>query len=97
LGTINLAVWLYQSHFNFYKGAEVHEEEAIGPKRLAGDVLYYGDSHLAVVQLHSREGVEALIDEHRGDKEKLVVLDVGLKHCGPCVEVYPTVVKLRAP
>ena len=82
-------MWLYQSHFNFYKGAEVHEEEAIGPERLAGDVLYYGDSHLAVVQLHSREGVEALIDEHRGDKEKLVVLDVGLKHCGPCVEVYP--------
>ncbi|KAG0544896.1 hypothetical protein BDA96_02G316200 [Sorghum bicolor] len=84
-------------HFNFYKGAEkVHEEEAmaIGPERLAGDVLYYGDSHSAVVQLHSREDVEALIDEHRGDKGKLVVLDVGLKHCGPCVKVYPTVLKL---
>jgi len=82
-------------HFNFYKGAEkVHEEEAIGPERLAGDVLYYGDSHSAVVQLHSREDVEALINEHRGDKGKLVVLDVGLKHCGPCVKVYPTVVKL---
>lgn len=82
-------------HFSFYKGAEkVHEEEAIGPERLAGDVLYYGDSHSAVVQLHSREDVEALIDEHRGDKGKLVVLDVGLKHCGPCVKVYPTVVKL---
>ena len=83
-------------HFNFYKGAEkVHEEEAtIGPERLAGDVLYYGDSHSAVVQLHSREDVEALIDEHRGEEGKLVVLDVGLKHCGPCVKVYPTVVKL---
>ncbi|KAF8700775.1 hypothetical protein HU200_034132 [Digitaria exilis] len=82
-------------HFNFYKGAEkVHEEEAIGPERLAGDVLYYGDSHSAVVQLHSREDVEALIDEHRGGEGKLVVLDVGLKHCGPCVKVYPTVIKL---
>lgn len=82
-------------HFHFYKGAEkVHEEEAIGPEQLAGDVLYYGDSHSEVVQLHSREDVEALIDQHRGDKGKLVVLDVGLKHCGPCVKVYPTVVKL---
>ncbi|CAN6205344.1 unnamed protein product [Urochloa humidicola] len=85
-------------HFGFYKGAEkVHEEaagSAIGPERLAGDVLYYGDSHSAVVQLHSRGDVEALIDEHRGEKGKLVVLDVGLKHCGPCVKVYPTVVKL---
>ncbi|KAJ1290873.1 hypothetical protein BS78_02G276200 [Paspalum vaginatum] len=82
-------------HFHFYKGAEkVHEEEAIGPERLAGDVLYYGDSHSAVVQLHSREDVEKLIDDHRGDKGKLVVLDVGLKHCGPCVKVYPTVIKL---
>lgn len=25
---------------------------------------------------------------------KLLVLDVGLKHCGPCVRVYPTVIKL---
>ncbi|CAN6168050.1 unnamed protein product [Urochloa humidicola] len=86
-------------HFGFYKGAEkVHEEAAgagaIGPERLAGDVLYYGDSHSAVVQLHSRGDVEALIDEHRGGGGKLVVLDVGLKHCGPCVKVYPTVVKL---
>ncbi|XP_062190051.1 thioredoxin-like protein CDSP32, chloroplastic [Phragmites australis] len=82
-------------HFTFYKGAEkVHEEEGIGPEQLAGDVLYYGDSHQAVVQLHSRKDVEALIDEHRGEKGKLVVLDVGLKHCGPCVKVYPTVVKL---
>ncbi|CAL5062813.1 unnamed protein product [Urochloa decumbens] len=87
-------------HFGFYKGAEkVHEEEAmaigrLGPERLAGDVLYYGDSHSAVVQLHSRGDVEALIDEHRGEGGKLVVLDVGLKHCGPCVKVYPTVVKL---
>uniref|UniRef100_J3MKT6 Thioredoxin domain-containing protein n=1 Tax=Oryza brachyantha TaxID=4533 RepID=J3MKT6_ORYBR len=82
-------------HFSFYKGAEkVHEEEGIGPDQLAGDVLYYGDHHSAVVQLHSRGDVEALISEHRGEGGKLVVLDVGLKRCGPCVKVYPTVVKL---
>ena len=60
---------------------------------LMGDVLYYGDSHSAVVQLHSGEDVERLIADHKSDN-KLVVLDVGLKHCGPCVKVYPTVIKL---
>ncbi|CAL9146713.1 unnamed protein product [Musa hybrid cultivar] len=82
-------------HFTFYKGMEkVHEEEGIGPDQLVGDVLYYGDNHSAVVQLHSRADVESLIDQHRGADGKLVVLDVGLKHCGPCVKVYPTVIKL---
>lgn len=81
-------------HFSFYKAMEkIHEEEAIGPDQLVGDVLYYGDSHSAVVQLHSREDVEKLIAEHKSDG-KLIVLDVGLKHCGPCVKVYPTVIKL---
>lgn len=37
--------------------------------------------------------MEKLIEEHKTDN-KLLVLDVGLKHCGPCVKVYPTVVKL---
>uniref|UniRef100_M8CV70 Thioredoxin H-type 4 n=1 Tax=Aegilops tauschii TaxID=37682 RepID=M8CV70_AEGTA len=82
-------------HFSFYKGTEkVHEEEGIGPDQLAGDVLYYGDNHAGVVQLHSRTDVEALMAEHSGEGGKLLVLDVGLKHCGPCVKVYPTVVKL---
>ncbi|CAD5317331.1 unnamed protein product [Arabidopsis thaliana] len=58
-----------------------------------GDVLYYGDNHSAVVQLHGRPDVEKLIDENRTGG-KLIVLDVGLKHCGPCVKVYPTVLKL---
>ncbi|XP_076954993.1 thioredoxin-like protein CDSP32, chloroplastic [Bidens hawaiensis] len=81
-------------HFNFYKGMEkIHEEEAIGPDRLMGDVLYYGDNHSGVVQLHNREDVEKLIADHKED-HKLIVLDVGLKHCGPCVKVYPTVLKL---
>ncbi|KAI4389997.1 hypothetical protein MLD38_002156 [Melastoma candidum] len=81
-------------HFSFYKSMEkIHEEEAIGPDRLMGDVLYYGDNHSAVEQLHSREDVEKLIDTHKADG-KLLVLDVGLKHCGPCVKVYPTVIKL---
>lgn len=81
-------------HFSFYKSMEkIHEEEGIGPDRLVGDVLYYGDNHSAVVQLHGREDVEKLIEEHKAD-HKLLVLDVGLKHCGPCVKVYPTVLKL---
>uniref|UniRef100_A0A1D1Z0I9 Thioredoxin-like protein CDSP32, chloroplastic n=1 Tax=Anthurium amnicola TaxID=1678845 RepID=A0A1D1Z0I9_9ARAE len=81
-------------HFNFYKGMEkVHEEEGIGRDQLVGDVLYYGDNHSLVEQLHSRQDVEALMA--RGKSEgKLVVLDVGLKHCGPCVKVYPTVIRL---
>lgn len=81
-------------HFSFYKGMEkIHEEGGIGPDRLEGDVLYYGDNHSAVVQLHNREDVEKLISDHKID-DKLIVLDVGLKHCGPCVKVYPTVLKL---
>ncbi|KAK4276482.1 hypothetical protein QN277_014625 [Acacia crassicarpa] len=81
-------------HFSFYKSMEkIHEEEGIGPDRLMGDVLYYGDSHSQVVQLHSREDVEKLIEEHKED-HKLIVLDVGLKNCGPCVKVYPTVLRL---
>ncbi|KAI8548988.1 hypothetical protein RHMOL_Rhmol07G0316200 [Rhododendron molle] len=81
-------------HFSFYKSMEkIHEEEGIGPDELVGDVLYYGDNHSAVVQLHCREDVEKLIGDHKVD-QKLIVLDVGLKHCGPCVKVYPTVLKL---
>ncbi|KAK1324596.1 hypothetical protein QJS10_CPA01g00330 [Acorus calamus] len=81
-------------HFTFYKSMEkVHEEEGIGPDQLFGDVMYYGDNHSAVVQLHCRADVESLIGEHKEDG-KLLVLDVGLKHCGPCVKVYPTVLKL---
>ncbi|GAV75501.1 Thioredoxin domain-containing protein [Cephalotus follicularis] len=81
-------------HFSFYKSMEkIHEEEGIGPDELVGDVLYYGDNHSAVVQLHCREDVEKLIADHKVD-HKLIVLDVGLKHCGPCVKVYPTVLKL---
>ncbi|KAL8059306.1 hypothetical protein ABFX02_03G077300 [Erythranthe guttata] len=81
-------------HFSFYKSMEkIHEEEGIGPDVLAGDVLYYGDSHSAVLQIHSGEDVEKLIGDHKIDG-KLIVLDVGLKHCGPCVKVYPTVIKL---
>lgn len=81
-------------HFSFYKSNErIHDEEGIGPDQLMGDVLYYGDSHSAVVQVHSKEDVEKLIEEHKVD-HKLLVLDVGLKHCGPCVKVYPTVLKL---
>ncbi|KAJ8762389.1 hypothetical protein K2173_007549 [Erythroxylum novogranatense] len=81
-------------HFSFYKSMEkIHEEEGIGPDQLVSDVLYYGDNHSAVVQLHCREDVEKLINDHIAD-HKLIVLEGGLKHCGPCVKVYPTVLKL---
>ncbi|KAI3859826.1 hypothetical protein MKW92_048352 [Papaver armeniacum] len=73
-------------HFNFYKSI-------IGPDELMRDVLYYGDNRSGVIQLHSRKDVENLIEEHRIDN-KLIVLDIGLKHCGPCVKVYPTVLML---
>ncbi|XP_020272686.1 LOW QUALITY PROTEIN: thioredoxin-like protein CDSP32, chloroplastic [Asparagus officinalis] len=72
---------------------KIHEEDAIGPDQLMGDVLYYGDHHSLVAQLHSREDVEAQIERSKEDGN-LLVLDVGLKHCGPCVKVYPTVIKL---
>lgn len=81
-------------HFSFYKNmAKIHEEEGIGPDQLEGDVLYYGDNDAPIHQLHNRQDVDALLKKH-SDDHKLVVLDVGLKHCGPCVKVYPTVVKL---
>ncbi|CAF1912288.1 BnaCnng41170D [Brassica napus] len=72
---------------------KIHKEEGIGPDQLTGDVLYYGDNHSAVGQSHGRADVEKLIDENRSGG-KLIVLDVGPKHCGPCVKVYPTVLKL---
>ena len=81
-------------HFNFYKTMEkIHEEEGIGPDQLMGDVIYYGDNHSLVEQLHGREDVEALMAKTK-EEGKMLVLDMGLKHCGPCVKVYPTVMKL---
>ncbi|KAI3866300.1 hypothetical protein MKW98_007955 [Papaver atlanticum] len=69
-------------HLSFYKNMEkVHEEEGI--------IV----NHSAVIQLHSRKDVENLIEQHRNDN-KLIVLDVGLKHCGPCVKIYPTFLML---
>ncbi|KAI3858657.1 hypothetical protein MKX03_027360 [Papaver bracteatum] len=80
--------------FNFYKGMEkIHEEGIVGRDELIRDILYYGDNHAGVIQLHSRKDAENLIEEYR-TYNKLVVLDIGLKHCGPCVTVYPTVLML---
>ncbi|MCL7025679.1 hypothetical protein MKW94_007135 [Papaver nudicaule] len=78
--------------FAFYKSMEkVHEEEGIIFRR--DELVQDGDDHSAVIQLHSREDVENLVEEHRTDN-KWIVLDVGLKDCGPCVSVYPTVLIL---
>ncbi|KAI3858676.1 hypothetical protein MKX03_027379 [Papaver bracteatum] len=83
-----------KTKFNFYKGMEkIHEEGIIGRDELMRDILYYGDNHAGVIQLHSRKDAENLIEEHRIDN-KLIVLDIGLKHCGPCVKIYPTVLML---
>ena len=70
-------------HFSFDKSMEKIHEEEIGPDELVGDILYHGNNYSTVAQLHCREDVEKLIGDHKVD-HKLVVLDVGLKHCGPC-------------
>jgi thiol-disulfide isomerase/thioredoxin len=81
-------------HFSFYKNQElVHEEEGIDAEQLENDVLYYGDVDAPIIQLHGRTEFEELIRKHKAD-DKLVVVDVGLKNCGPCVKVYPTFIKL---
>ncbi|KAI3947578.1 hypothetical protein MKW92_034160 [Papaver armeniacum] len=82
-------------HFSLYKNMEkVHEEEGIiGPDELMRVVSYYGDNYSAIIQLHSRKEVENLIEQHRNDN-KLIVIHVGLKHCGPCVKIYPTFLML---
>jgi len=81
-------------HFAFYKNQQiVHQEEGITAEQLENDVLYYGDSDAPVHQLHSRADFEGLLQKHKTD-DKLLVIDVGLKNCGPCVKVYPTFIKL---
>ncbi|KAI3844458.1 hypothetical protein MKX03_022590 [Papaver bracteatum] len=70
--------------FNFYKSMQkIHEDGIIGRDDLIRDILYSGDNHAGVIQLHSRKD--------------LIVLDIGLKHCGPCVKVYPSVLMLSWP
>ncbi|GBG78385.1 hypothetical protein CBR_g26413 [Chara braunii] len=81
-------------HFAFYKNMEVvHREEGIDAEQLVGDVLYYGDNDAPIYQIRSREDAESFLAEHAND-HKLVVVDVSLKECNPCVRVYPTVVNL---
>jgi len=81
-------------HFSFYKNQQlVHEEEGIDAEQLENDVLYYGDSDAPVYQLQGRTDFEELLRKHKTD-DKLLVIDVGLKNCGPCVKVYPTFIKL---
>lgn len=78
-------------HLSFYKNVEKIHKEGMGPDQLIADDC--GDNHSAEVQPHSREDVGSLIDQHKVDHKSLV-LDLGLKHCRPCVKVYPTVIKL---
>jgi hypothetical protein len=77
-------------HFVFYRNNEVvHEEQGIDEEQLQGDVLYYGDPDAPILQLHGRADFEALLQEHKAD-DTLLVIDVGLKNCGPCVKVKST-------
>lgn len=81
-------------HFIFYKEGEiVHEEEGLDADGLLEDVLFYGDNDAPITQLHSPEDVEQLMNENVNNN-KLLVIDIGLKYCGPCAKVYPAVVKL---
>lgn len=81
-------------YFTFYKnGEKIHEEQGVDPEMLMADVIYYGENDAPVQQLKSIADVEGLLQEHAKDG-KLVVIDVSLKSCGPCVKVYPTVLKL---
>ncbi|KAG6553115.1 hypothetical protein Mapa_005453 [Marchantia paleacea] len=81
-------------HFVFYRNQEkIHEEKGVSPDTLEGDVLYYGDINAPIHQVKTKQDFDVLLKEHASDS-KLVVVDIGLKSCGPCVKVYPTVVKL---
>ena len=74
-------------HFTFYKNQQiVHEEEGIDAEQLENDVLYYGDPDAPIHQLRSRADFEEFLRKHKDD-DKLVVIDIGLKNCGPCVKV----------
>lgn len=63
---------------------KIHEETGISEDMLTGDVLYYGDTSSQVVDIHNQADLDQLLD-NSGDK--LIVLDMGLKYCGPCVKV----------
>ncbi|OAE18924.1 hypothetical protein AXG93_1976s1300 [Marchantia polymorpha subsp. ruderalis] len=81
-------------HFVFYRNQEkIHEEKGVSADTLEGDVLYYGDINAPIHQVKTKQDFDILLKEHASDS-KLVVIDIGLKSCGPCVKVYPTVVKL---
>ena len=60
---------------------------------MEGDVLYYGDNDDPIHQLHNRQDGQSLLKGHTED-HKLVVLDVRLNNCGPCVKFHPILVRL---
>ncbi|KAL2254909.1 thioredoxin-like protein CDSP32, chloroplastic [Sesamum indicum] len=84
-------------YFVFYKKMEnIHEEEGFQPKKLVSNILYYGhDAFSPVVQLQSGEDLEKLIKVHKID-HKLIVVNVGMRRCIPCVKIYPSVLKLAS-
>ncbi|KAL0365700.1 UNVERIFIED_CONTAM: Thioredoxin-like protein CDSP32, chloroplastic [Sesamum angustifolium] len=84
-------------YFVFYKKMEnIHEEEGFQPQKLVSNILYYGhDAFSPVVQLQSGEDLEKLIKIHKID-HKLIVVNVGMRQCIPCVKIYPSVLKLAS-
>ncbi|KAK4437602.1 Thioredoxin-like protein CDSP32, chloroplastic [Sesamum alatum] len=75
---------------------KIHEEEGFQPEKLVSNILYYGDDPFShVVQLQSGEDLEKLIKVHRID-HKLIVVNVGMTQCIPCVKIYPSVLKLAS-
>lgn len=77
----------------FRNGRRVHEKSGVQPEKLREEVLYYGQAEYPVHQLESREDVDSLLKTHDGTG-RLIVVQVTLTFCGPCVRVYPAVLQL---
>ncbi|XP_022135917.1 thioredoxin-like protein CDSP32, chloroplastic [Momordica charantia] len=86
-------------HYNFYK----NEKKLLEKSRLKAEEFiqyeqYYGNSHGSVIQLRCMDDVDRLMmaDRTAAGCGKVLVLNLGLSTCGPCVKIYPTIVWLSA-
>lgn len=84
-------------YFVFYRKTErIHEEAGFQREKLVSNMLYYiDDPFWPVAQLQYMEDLEKLIEIHKLDN-KLIVVNVGMRNCVPCVKIYPSVVKLAS-
>lgn len=81
------------SYIYYKQGEKIHETQGMDEGKLREDILHYGINDYPVEQLHSKEDFDSFIQAH-ADDGTLVVVNVSLKFCGPCVRVYPTVLQL---